>query len=66
MKLITIVLGLALLVVAGVYLMTPAGSLPGFFPGYEAGAANIHTKHGLVAGAAGVVLLAAGWFTGRR
>jgi hypothetical protein len=66
MKAICIILGIALLVVAGMYFVLPADSLPSFFPGHEAGLARMHTKHGLIAGAAGVVLLAIGWFMGRR
>ena len=66
MKLICTVLGIALLIVAGMYFMLPADSLPSFFPGHEAGVMRLHVKHGIVAGAAGVVLLAAGWFMGRR
>jgi hypothetical protein len=66
MKAICIILGIALLVVAGMYFVLPADSLPSFFPGHEAGLARMHAKHGLVAGAAGVVLLAIGWFMGRR
>jgi len=53
-------------VVAAVYFLMPADQLPGFFPGYAAGDAHVHTKHGIVAGVAGVVLLAAGVFMGRR
>jgi drug/metabolite transporter (DMT)-like permease len=66
MKLILTVLGVILLVVAGVYFLVPADQLPGFFPGHEAGVTHIHTKHGIVAGVAGIVLLAAGMFVGRR
>jgi hypothetical protein len=55
-----------LLVVAAVYFMMPADQLPSFFPGYAAGDAHVHTKHGIVAAIAGVVLLAAGVFVGRR
>ena len=44
----------------------PADSLPSFFPGHEAGVMRLHVKHGIVAGAAGAVLLMAGWFMGRR
>lgn len=65
MKLICIVLGIALIVVAAIYFVMPADSLPGFFPGHEAGATRIHMKHGLVTGALGIVLLAFGWFRGR-
>ncbi len=66
MKLVCTVLGIALLIVAAMYFMTPANSLPSFFPGHEAGVMRVHVKHGMVAGAAGVVLLGVGWFMGRR
>jgi hypothetical protein len=55
-----------LLVVASVYLLVPADQLPGFFPGHEAGLARIRTKHGITSGVAGVVLLAAGVWIGRK
>jgi hypothetical protein len=45
--------------------MVPADSLPGFFPGHEADVARVHVKHGIVAGAAGLVLMALAWFMGR-
>jgi uncharacterized membrane-anchored protein YitT (DUF2179 family) len=66
MKVLCIILGLVLIAVAVVYFTMPADQLPSFFPGHEAGVARMHTKHGVVAGAIGVVLLAAGWFMGRR
>lgn len=66
MKLILSVLGLVLIVAAVVYFVMPADQLPSFMPGHEAGVTRMHMKHGLVAGVAGVVLLAAGWFMGRR
>jgi hypothetical protein len=66
MKLICVVLGIALLVVAGMYFLRPADALPGFFPGHETGLARMRYKHGMVSGAIGVVLLAVGWFLGRR
>lgn len=66
MKPVLIVLGLALLVIAAVYLLLPADQLPSFFPGHELGLARIRLKHGLISGAAGVVVLALGWFMGRR
>jgi hypothetical protein len=49
-----------------VYFLIPADQLPGFFPGHEAGVTRVHTKHGIVSGVAGVVLLAAGVWMGRR
>jgi hypothetical protein len=66
MKLICLVLGIALLVVAGMYFLMPADALPGFFPGHETGLARMRYKHGVVSGAIGVVLLAVSWFLGRR
>ena len=66
MKLILSLLGVVLLIVAAVYFMLPADQLPSFFPGHEAGVTRMHTKHGIVAAVAGVVLLAAGWWSGRR
>jgi len=66
MKLVITFLGLALIVIAAIYFLMPADQLPNFFPGHEAGVTRMHTKHGLVSGAVGVVLLAISWFMGRR
>ncbi|MEO8317326.1 MAG: hypothetical protein ABJA75_18390 [Bradyrhizobium sp.] len=66
MKLVLTVFGIVLLVVAAVYFVMPADQLPGFMPGHEAGVSRIHAKHGIVAGVAGLVLLAAGVWMGRR
>jgi hypothetical protein len=66
MKLVLTVFGIVLLVVAAVYFVMPADQLPGFFPGHEAGVTRIHAKHGIVAGVAGLVLLAAGVWVGPR
>lgn len=46
-------LGIAFLIFAFLYFTTPAQNLPGFFPGYEAGVAKTHFKHGL-----GMIILA--------
>jgi hypothetical protein len=66
MKLICVILGIALLVVAGMYFLMPADALPAFFPGHETGLARMRYKHGMVSGATGVVLLVTSWFLGRR
>jgi hypothetical protein len=66
MKPICYLLGALLIVVAIVYFVLPADQLPGFMPGHEDGVSRVHTKHGIAAAAAGVVLFAIGWFTGRR
>ena len=66
MKTVLYLLGVILFAVAIVYFVMPADSLPSFMPGHEAGLMRPHTKHGIAAGAAGVVLFALGWFMGRR
>jgi hypothetical protein len=66
MKLILSLLGVVLLVIAAVYFLVPADQLPGFFPGHEIGVTRVHIKHGIVSGVAGVVLIAAGMWMGRR
>jgi len=66
MKPVLTVLGIVLLVVAAVYVLVPADQLPSFFPGHEAGVTRVHLKHGVVSGVAGIVLIAAGIWLGRR
>ena len=63
---LAVVLGIVLIVIAVIYWVEPADSLPSFFPGHEAGLARIRVKHGLVAGVAGIVLIAIGWYARRR
>ena len=65
MKTSAIVLALVFAVVAIVYFVLPAGSLPSFFPGFEPGSARVHVKHGVAALAVALVLFAIGWFVGR-
>jgi hypothetical protein len=65
MRNLAIVLGLAFVVIAIVYWLVPAGSLPGVFPGFEAGSPRVHLKHGLAAAAVAVVLFAIAWYAGR-
>jgi hypothetical protein len=66
MKTAAIVIGVVLIVVAVVYLLVPADSLPAFFPGHEAGLARIRVKHGLLSGGVGLVLLGGGWWMTRK
>jgi hypothetical protein len=66
MKLVLTLLGVVLLVVAAVYFLVPADQLPSFFPGHEIGLDRVRTKHGIASGVAGLVLLAAGVWVGRR
>ena len=66
MKAILILLGIILIVIAAVYLLVPADALPSFMPGFDASLARPRTKHGLAAGVVGIVLIAIGWFVGRK
>ena len=60
------VLGLVLIAVAIVYWVEPAHSLPGFFPGHQAGSNHHHVKHGIAALVVGLALLALAWFASAR
>lgn len=56
------VLGIIFVILAVYYWMTPAGSLLAFFPGYAAGSAVIHIKHGAASLILGVACLIFAWF----
>jgi hypothetical protein len=61
------VLGAILLVIGIVYFAEPAKSLPGFFPGHEAGSTHHHVKHGIAAVLLGLGAFVLAWFqTGPR
>ena len=62
-----VVLGIALIVLAIEYWAEPAGSLPSWIPGHEAGSGHHHIKHGIASFLVGVALLVFAWFqTGPR
>ena len=58
----TVILGIAFVVIAIIYWLNPAGSLPAYFPGYEAGSTIVHFKHGLGSLILGLVLFVFAWF----
>lgn len=57
-----VVLGIALIVLACVYWIEPAKSLPSWLPGHEAGSNHHHVKHGIASFLLGVALLIFAWF----
>ena len=57
-----IVLGIVLIVNAVIYFAEPAGSLPSFFPGHDAGSGHHHVKHGLLALILGIGCFVFAWF----
>jgi hypothetical protein len=56
------VAGVALIVIAIVYWAEPARSLPGFFPGHQAGSSHHHVKHGIASLCVGLACLVFAWF----
>jgi amino acid permease len=57
-----VVIGVLLLVVAVIYLVEPAKSLPSFFPGHTAGSTHHHVKHGIAAFVVALACFAFAWF----
>jgi hypothetical protein len=59
---IAVILGVVLIAISIVYFAEPARSLPGFFPGHQAGSSHHHTKHGIAALLLGIACLVFAWF----
>jgi hypothetical protein len=59
---LAVVAGIALIAIAAVYWALPAKSLPGFFPGHQAGSGHHHVKHGIAAFLVGLACLVFAWF----
>ena len=62
---VLVVLGVIFVVIACVYWLVPASSLPGFFPGSEAGSAHVHIKHGVASLVVAAVCFIVAWLVGR-
>jgi hypothetical protein len=65
MRAVALILGLIFAGIAVIYWVVPASSLPGFFPGFQAGSPHIHVKHGIAAAVLSLVLFAFAWYAGR-
>ena len=59
---IAVILGIVFLALTAVYLLTPAGSLPSYFPGFARGSTHVHFKHGLGAVVLALAFFAFAWF----
>ncbi len=57
-----VLVGIVFLVIAVIYVVEPAGSLPSFFPGYEAGSSHHHAKHGIAAFVVALGCFVFAWF----
>jgi len=60
--LLAIAAGVVLVAIAIIYWVEPAGSLPSFFPGHEAGSGDHHIKHGIAAFVLALGCFAFAWF----
>ena len=66
-NILLVVAGIVLILIAIVYWVEPAHSLPSLMPGHEAGSNHHHVKHGLAAFLLGVGAFVLVWFrTGPR
>jgi len=59
---LAVLAGVLLIVVAIVYWVEPAKSLPGFFPGHAARSHHHHVKHGIAAFVLGIGAFVLAWF----
>ncbi len=59
---LALIVGTILIIVAIVYWVEPAKSLPGFFPGQQDGSNHHHVKHGIAAFLVGLACFAFAWF----
>jgi hypothetical protein len=59
---LAVIAGIALIVIAVVYWVEPAKSLPSFFPGHAGGSSHHHVKHGIAAFLVGLACLVFAWF----
>jgi hypothetical protein len=57
-----ILAGIVFMVIAVIYWVDTAGSLPSFFPGHEAGSSDHHVKHGIAAFILGLGCFIFAWF----
>jgi hypothetical protein len=67
LTIVLVILGVVCIAVGIYYFVTPAGSLPSFFPGHLAGSLHKHVKHGVAALAVGLLCLLGAWtFSGKK
>ena len=59
---LAVIVGVLLLGIAALYFTHTSGTLPSFFPGYVAGSAHKHAKHGILALALAIVAFLVAWF----
>ena len=66
LPLIAGLLGVAFLALAALYCFVPAGNLPSFLPGFEAGGDHVHIKHAIGSLIIALVLFGFAWLQSRQ
>jgi hypothetical protein len=66
MKWLAVIFGVLLLILAFIYWTTPANSLPGFLPGYDASLTTAHHKHAIGAFVLALAAFAYFWFNSKK
>jgi uncharacterized membrane-anchored protein YitT (DUF2179 family) len=66
LSVVAALLGLVFLALAIAYFVIPAGGLPSFLPGFEAGSEHIHSTHAIVSLIVALALFAFAWFQRER
>jgi hypothetical protein len=66
LPIVAALLGTLFVAVAAFYWLTPAGSLPTFFPGFKAGSDHVHARHALGSLVLAHGLFALAWFESAR
>jgi len=66
MKWAAIIVGVLLIVLAILYFITPANSLPAFLPGHDPASSAHHMKHGIASLLLGLACFAYVWFQGGK
>jgi uncharacterized membrane protein HdeD (DUF308 family) len=61
LTIVLVILGVACIAVGIYYFLTPASSLPSYFPGHLAGSLHKHVKHGVAALFVGLLCLLGAW-----
>ncbi len=57
-----VIIGILFIIIAIVYFVTPANSLPAYMPGYDLASNKIHFKHGIASTILGLGLFILAWF----
>jgi len=62
LAILAVIIGLLFIALGVYYFLTPAGNLPSFIPGFEAGVTTVHIKHGIASIVLGLACFIFAWF----